>query len=64
MKHRNERPPQGWPALFENWKVGDSLPVVGHRDYVAWSIFAYGMEIGQFRIEPISSTLTRVTRTS
>lgn len=60
--HRSERPPQGWPALFENWAIGDSLPVVGPVDHVAWSIFAYGMELGQFTLDAISPTLTRVTR--
>lgn len=62
IHYRNKRPDQGWPALFANWSVGDSFPVVGSKDYVVQCIFNYGMEPGDFTVESITPTMTRVTR--
>ena len=61
-KYRTERPPQGWPALWRNWVVGDSYPVVGHFSHVADCIYGCGLEPKDFALQPITDTLTRVTR--
>jgi hypothetical protein len=61
-KYRTERPHQGWPAFWRNWVVGDSYPVVGHFAYVADCIYGYGMNQEDFKVQPITPTLTRVTR--
>lgn len=65
---KNYRPERGWPALFHNWDIGDSMPVVGDVNYVLETAQRYFdsqrvKAVGcKFTLSPISSTLTRVTR--
>ena len=62
LQWRNKRPDQGWPALWKNWQVGDSFPVIGSTTYVSQAIADYGDSPANYEVQRIGDNLTRVTR--
>jgi len=64
MTYKLLRPDQGWPALFNKWNVGDSFTVCGNLNYVRTCIDAMNEDISKFKLNFVSPSLTRVTRTA